>query len=582
MNSPVPTAWASADVGSVGQSGSAQFEPGGPQWMVKGAGADIWGSRDAFHFLYRALDGDGEVGAQVVSLQNTHTFAKAGVMIRESLAENSKHVLIDVRPNGSWELLVRRETGGLTTAIGGTGANTPRLLSLKRVGDQVQAFVSFSEGEAFEWTLVGTVTLALEPTVYVGAVVTSHNSATVNTSTFDNLYVTKSFDVGAPPPAPWTSRDIGNTGQSGGGYNPDFDTFYFAGAGADIWSSADAFRYVNQSVAGDIDVVARVTGIENTHPFAKAGLMIRDELTPDSPHVLLDVNPNGGIELLTRQAKGGQTTFVAGAGASLPVWLRLRRSGTLVTGAISVDGVSWSTVGSVSASPIGPTRIKTAAYAGMAITSHDPSRLNAARFENVGISAGVQPNAIGNIVLYARDLATAHGQMGLVIGSSLSTSPDNAAVESPDAGFAALSAPVASPEHFADFVFNADAGIAYTLWLRLRARDDSKWNDSVWVQFSDALANGRSIHEIGRPSGLLVNLATDSGASSLNGWGWGNRAYWLSQPTTLSFGSTGPHRIRIQVREDGFWIDQIVLSSRQYLTAPPGPPTNDNTIVPKQ
>ena len=82
-------------------------------------------------------------------------------------------------------------------------------------------------------------------------------------------------------------------------------------------------------------------------------------------------------------------------------------------------------------------------------------------------------------------------------------------------------------------------------------------------------------------SGLLVNLATDSTASSLSGWGWQNTAYWLSQATTITFPTTGTHTLRIQVREDGVQLDQIVLSPTTYVSSPPGPPTNDATIVPK-
>ena len=78
-----------------------------------------------------------------------------------------------------------------------------------------------------------------------------------------------------------------------------------------------------------------------------------------------------------------------------------------------------------------------------------------------------------------------------------------------------------------------------------------------------------------------MNLATDSGASSLNNWGWQNTAYWLSQSTTVTFATSGIHTMRIQVREDGVQLDQIVLSSAHYVTAAPGALTNDTTIVPK-
>jgi hypothetical protein len=150
----------------------------------------------------------------------------------------------------------------------------------------------------------------------------------------------------------------------------------------------------------------------------------------------------------------------------------------------------------------------------------------------------------------------------------------------PDNGVAHTDSALASPSDYVDVTFNANANTPYTVWLRLQALGNLKTNDSVWVQFSDATVSGSAVYSIGTPAGLLVNLATDSTASSLNGWGWQNTAYWLSQATTVKFPTTGSHNLRIQVREDGVEFDQIVLSPTTYLNAAPGPPTNDSTIVP--
>ena len=143
------------------------------------------------------------------------------------------------------------------------------------------------------------------------------------------------------------------------------------------------------------------------------------------------------------------------------------------------------------------------------------------------------------------------------------------------------SQPLAAPSHYVDVTFNADSGTPYSVWLRLKALNNSKYNDAVWVQFSDATLNGSPIYPINTTSGLLVNLATDAGAASLKGWGWQNGAYWLSQATTLTFSTGGSHTMRVQVREDGVQFDQIVLSPKTYLDTPPGPVGNDATIVPR-
>jgi len=186
----------------------------------------------------------------------------------------------------------------------------------------------------------------------------------------------------------------------------------------------------------------------------------------------------------------------------------------------------------------------------------------------------------GDIVIYASDLLSGSWH-GAWTTASDPTSPNGIKLVTPDAGWASTDAPLAAPIHYIDVPFNPTPDTPYTLWLRVRAQDNSKWNDSLWVQFSDARANGLPIYPLNSASALLVNLATDATAASLNGWGWQNGVYWLSQPATLTFTGTSPQTLRIQVREDGVQIDQILLSPNTYLSAPPGPPTNDRTILPK-
>ena len=195
-------------------------------------------------------------------------------------------------------------------------------------------------------------------------------------------------------------------------------------------------------------------------------------------------------------------------------------------------------------------------------------------------SAASAPAPVPEVVIYASDIPSAnlHGSWTKAADAN---SPTGIALVTPDSGWASTSAPLATPAHYVDMTFTADANKSYAIWLRMKALNNSKYNDSVWVQFSDALAGGAATYQLNSTSALGVNLATDSTATSLNNWGWQNGAYWLSQPKTVSFASSGPHTIRFQIREDGVQLDQIILSSAQYLTVAPGGPTNDATIVPK-
>jgi hypothetical protein len=188
------------------------------------------------------------------------------------------------------------------------------------------------------------------------------------------------------------------------------------------------------------------------------------------------------------------------------------------------------------------------------------------------------PTGAPEIVLYASNVSRLAGSWTKVADS---TAAGGQTLRNADAGAAALAAPLASPAHFVEATFNAVAGVRYRLWLRVRAKDNSKWNDSVFVQFSGSVnGSGSPIYRIGTTNGLNVNLWACADCQSI-GWGWQNRAYWLNDTGDVWFQNTGTQTIRIQVREDGTDIDQIILSPSKYANSAPGPVSNDQTIVPK-
>jgi hypothetical protein len=138
-------------------------------------------------------------------------------------------------------------------------------------------------------------------------------------------------------------------------------------------------------------------------------------------------------------------------------------------------------------------------------------------------------------------------------------------------------APGAAP--YAVYRFNVPEAGDYRLWLRMRGQGDSKWNESVWVQFSDATRSGAPVYRIGSGSALLVNLENCSGCG-IQSWGWQDNSWWLNQSSLVHL-PAGWQEIQIMLREDGVEFDQIVLSPERYLTNAPGPVKNDSTMVPK-
>ncbi len=162
-----PDAWVSADIGPVNAAGS--FALVGTGADVSGSG-DLWGDLDGFRFAHLPLDGDGVVTARLASLAGVHPWAKAGLMIRASTAQNAPYVSLTGTPSRGVHLQYRTAAGGDTDWIMGDEARAlPVWLRLQRVGDTVTGYVS-SDGQA--WAAIGSAPFT-SPTARGGLVVTS-------------------------------------------------------------------------------------------------------------------------------------------------------------------------------------------------------------------------------------------------------------------------------------------------------------------------------------------------------------------------------------------------------------------------
>ena len=130
--------------------------------------------------------------------------------------------------------------------------------------------------------------------------------------------------------------------------------------------------------------------------------------------------------------------------------------------------------------------------------------------------------------------------------------------------------------------FNAEAGKPYRLWIRAKAQNNAWANDSIFIQFSKSVtSSGSATWRIGTTTATELNLEDCSGCG-LSGWGWQDNGWGVGVLGPLVyFSTTGPQKIRIQYREDGIGIDQIVLSPSTYLSSAPGGVKNDATILPK-
>lgn len=160
------------------------------------------------------------------------------------------------------------------------------------------------------------------------------------------------------------------------------------------------------------------------------------------------------------------------------------------------------------------------------------------------------------------------------------TAAGGTAIATADVGSSGKAA-LAAPADYADVTFTAQAGVPYRVWIRGRAAQNRVTSDSAFVQFTNSLdLSGLPLARIGTTQSLLYVLE-DCTSCGVSGWGWNdvtqNGAY-----ATVTFATSGTQRLRLQVREDGLVIDQIVLSAVRYLSAAPGTTKNDTTILAKQ
>jgi len=176
-------------------------------------------------------------------------------------------------------------------------------------------------------------------------------------------------------PSPWVSKDQDCTVA---GYSSYFNNCYTVkGAGSDIYGTADQFRYVYQPASGDCSIICRVAAEQNTDLWAKAGLMIRETLTGRSKCAGMFLTPGNGIALQCRTANGGTTSSGSVTGPTAPYWLKLTRTGSTFAGYYSTNGTTWIACGSQTISMAGSV------YIGMAVSSHDATKLCTATFDNV-------------------------------------------------------------------------------------------------------------------------------------------------------------------------------------------------------
>ena len=162
-------------------------------------------------------------------------------------------------------------------------------------------------------------------------------------------------------------------------------TFTMTASGADIWNvngvEADEFHFAYKMLTGAGSIIAKVNSVQNTNGWAKAGVMIRESLNPDSAHAFACVTPSNGVASQGRPSTGGVSFNTNQTGITAPYWVKLERniSGNF-TVSHSANGTNWQAVTGTTAQniPMGSN-----VYIGLALTAHDAALTCQAVFSNV-------------------------------------------------------------------------------------------------------------------------------------------------------------------------------------------------------
>jgi len=188
-------------IGLPASVGSFVEGPAGTYTMT-GSGADIWGTSDEFHFAFKQLDGIGSIIAKVESVSDSNPWAKAGVMIRDSLEPGSKHAIVCLTPGNGVAFQDRVNTGGDSFSIEQSGITSPHWVKLER--DLSGDFTAYHSTDGSAWEMLGLPErIQMVKNAYIGLAVTAHNAEETCEAVFSNVTFTGTLGP------EWTNQDIG-------------------------------------------------------------------------------------------------------------------------------------------------------------------------------------------------------------------------------------------------------------------------------------------------------------------------------------------------------------------------------------
>lgn len=373
---PVDETFSVDDIGTGNLGGTASYDSDNDMFRLSASGGQIWGTKDDFHYVYREVTGDVETTVKVSSLTAGDEFGKAGIMIRESSSEDSRHAFLTVSAGKGVALERRHEVGGGTTRSGKGNVAAPVWLRLIKEGTYISAFYS-EDGD--NWSFLSEDILNFSDTIFIGLAVAAHGENDSVMADFGELNIVELQSESATET--FISTDIGKVGVNGdAAYDSQTDTFLIEASGGDIGHIQDAFHYVFREVSGDFEGVAKLESLVAAQDWTKAGLMIRGDVQPDSLYFSIFMAQNVGLVYQSRTVVAGGSDWSMHEDFVDPVWMKVTRQGNLLQAYYSQNGNDWSFLDENTVDL--PDKV----LFGMALTSHEEGTLAYAEFSNLSVN----------------------------------------------------------------------------------------------------------------------------------------------------------------------------------------------------
>lgn len=146
-------------------------------------------ARDEYNYVAWREEGDFSIEVKLSSLTSAEANAAAGLMVRESLADDSAHLFLGLQTSGAPVIVIRNAAGETATETLGSAGTMPQWLRVTRTGNLFELFLS-TDGVTFSSSTPASASITFANPAYVGMACTSGSASNNAVAQFDELSAT--------------------------------------------------------------------------------------------------------------------------------------------------------------------------------------------------------------------------------------------------------------------------------------------------------------------------------------------------------------------------------------------------------